>query len=308
MFLDLLPTQKFIVGEHTNQLHELNLPFPCFLLVQLSPDLVFDKKKYANKCCAVQWRLASHSLSKLRGFLQRERGNPRLNLSFFQFSWRGLAAGPCMLARFQISLDTLGYDACASKWSHACPAYFSAAWYFHYPRHRRVSHGLGWPANAMFFYNRIREKQFFTLPVVNDNEIVRNTTDGAEKKSGSISSMRCIRSCWYRRVSQFLVTLDNGKKQNGVGWPPKTMRNSSILASQENHYQPEFIGTLENEQPRVVRSQLLRAGRYRRVHPSPKSKSSAESCQAVTKPSLTFSAFQVTFLSLPTKGKRQRVR
>ena len=36
----------------------------------------------------------------------------------------------------------------------------------------------------MFFYNRIREKQFFTLPVVNDNEIVRSTSNGVEGKSG----------------------------------------------------------------------------------------------------------------------------
>ena len=46
------------------------------------------------------------------------------------------------------------------------------------------SHGLGWPANAMFFYNRIRERQFFTLPVVNNNKIVRNMSDGEEGKSG----------------------------------------------------------------------------------------------------------------------------
>ena len=34
----------------------------------------------------------------------------------------------------------------------------------------------------MFFYNGIREKQFFTLPVVNDNEIVRSTSDGVGEK------------------------------------------------------------------------------------------------------------------------------
>ena len=50
------------------------------------------------------------------------------------------------------------------------------------PVYRRVSHGLGWPANAMFFYNRIRENNFFTLPVVDDNEIVRGTSDGIEGK------------------------------------------------------------------------------------------------------------------------------
>ena len=53
-------------------------------------------------------------------------------------------------------------------------------------RIRRVSHDLGWPANAMFFHNGIRQKQFFTLPVVNDNEIVRSTSDGAEGKTDLI--------------------------------------------------------------------------------------------------------------------------
>ena len=75
--------------------------------------------------------------------------------------------------------------------------------------HIRVSHCLGWPANAMFFffYNRIREKQFFTLPVVEENEIVRSTSDGVEEKSGLICLVRYIRSCWSWRVS---LTLDTG--------------------------------------------------------------------------------------------------
>ena len=67
----------------------------------------------------------------------------------------------------------------------------------------------------------------FFLQVVNDNEIVRNTSDGLEGKSGLICMVSYIRSCWCRRVSQFLVTLDKGVKTNGVGWQPKTMRNSS---------------------------------------------------------------------------------
>ena len=58
--------------------------------------------------------------------------------------------------------------------------------------YRRVSHGLGWPAKAMFFYNEIREKQFFTLPVVNDNEIVRSTSDGVEGKTGLICLVHYI--------------------------------------------------------------------------------------------------------------------
>ena len=77
-------------------------------------------------------------------------------------------------------------------------------------KYRRVSHGLGWPANAMFFYNGIREKQFFTLPVVNDNEIVRSTSNGEEGKTDLICLVRYISKCWCRRVSHFLVTLDNG--------------------------------------------------------------------------------------------------
>ena len=53
---------------------------------------------------------------------------------------------------------------------------------YQYSVDRRLSHGLGWPANAMFFCNRIREKQFFTLPVVNDIETVRNTSGVVEGK------------------------------------------------------------------------------------------------------------------------------
>ena len=34
-----------------------------------------------------------------------------------------------------------------------------------------------------FFYNRIRKKQFFTLPVVDDNEIMRSTSDGEDRSS-----------------------------------------------------------------------------------------------------------------------------
>ena len=34
--------------------------------------------------------------------------------------------------------------------------------------------------------------------------------------------------------SQFLVTLDDGYKQNGAGWPLKTMRNSSIEGNIES--------------------------------------------------------------------------
>ena len=45
---------------------------------------------------------------------------------------------------------------------------------------------LGGQPTPYFFYVRIREKQFFTLPVVNDNEFVRSTSDGVEGKSGLI--------------------------------------------------------------------------------------------------------------------------
>ena len=81
-----------------------------------------------------------------------------------------------------------------------------------------MEYGLEWPTNAIFFfffYHRIREKQLFTLPVVNDNEIVRSTSDGVVGKSGLICLVRYIRtrielSCWCRRVSQFLLTLTMG--------------------------------------------------------------------------------------------------
>ena len=50
----------------------------------------------------------------------------------------------------------------------------------------------GQPTPCFFFYNRIREQQFFTLPVVNDNEIVRSTSDGVEGKTGLICLVRYI--------------------------------------------------------------------------------------------------------------------
>ena len=88
---------------------------------------------------------------------------------------------------------------------------------------------LGGQPTPCFFLQQNSRKQFCTLPVVNDNEIVRSTSDGVEGKSGLIYLVRFIRSCWCRRFSQFLATLDTGWKENGVGWPPKTIRNSSIF-------------------------------------------------------------------------------
>ena len=44
----------------------------------------------------------------------------------------------------------------------------------------------------MFFYNRIREKQFFTLLVVNDNKIVRSMPDWVLGKTGLICLVRYI--------------------------------------------------------------------------------------------------------------------
>ena len=45
---------------------------------------------------------------------------------------------------------------------------------------RMVLGGQPTPCFFFFFYNRIRKKQFFTLWVVNDNEIVRSTSDEVE--------------------------------------------------------------------------------------------------------------------------------
>ena len=125
----------------------------------------------------------------------------------------------CVLGKDATSGSNLRFHRSAARGSH-CEGRRAGLYRGHEVSHsetdeigidnRRVSHGLGWPANAMFFYNRIREKHFFILPVVNDNEIVRSTSDGAERKSGFICLVRYIQSCWCRRVSQFLVTLGNG--------------------------------------------------------------------------------------------------
>ena len=75
-----------------------------------------------------------------------------------------------------------------------------------------------------FFFTTEFAKKLFTLPVVNDNEIVPSTSGGIE----GICLVRYICSCWCRRTSQFLVILDTGQKQNCFGWPPRTIGNSSI--------------------------------------------------------------------------------
>ena len=55
--------------------------------------------------------------------------------------------------------------------------------------YRRVSHGVGWPANAMFFFQQNSRKEIFILPVVHDNKIMRNMSHGVEGKSGLICLM-----------------------------------------------------------------------------------------------------------------------
>ena len=75
---------------------------------------------------------------------------------------------------------------------------------------RIVLGGQPTPCFSFFFWNIIGKKQCFTLPVVNNNEIVWSTSDGVKGKSGLTCLVRYCWSCWCRRVLQFLVTLDNG--------------------------------------------------------------------------------------------------
>ena len=54
---------------------------------------------------------------------------------------------------------------------------------------------------------------FFTTKFAKSNFLPcrsSSTFDGVERKPGLICLVRYIWSCWCRRVSQFLVTLDNG--------------------------------------------------------------------------------------------------
>ena len=97
----------------------------------------------------------------------------------------------------------------------------------HIDEFRIVLGGRPTPCFFFFFYNRIHEKQFFTLPVVHDHKIVQSTSDGVEGKSGLICLVRysklLVPTCFaiYGYPWQWVET-------NGDGWPPKTMRNSSI--------------------------------------------------------------------------------
>ena len=91
--------------------------------------------------------------------------------------------------------------------------------------YRRVSHRLGWPANAMFFFTtEFVEKQFFTLPVVNNNEIERSTSNGVEGKSGLRQDPPWFEflvildffAPWYRRgreASSVKILLKNSKEK-----------------------------------------------------------------------------------------------
>ena len=89
---------------------------------------------------------------------------------------------------------------------------------------RRVSHGLGWPAHANFLQWKSR-KPFFSA----DHPRLRDRAKHVQRGGRELRSSY-IRSRWCQCVLEFLVTLDNVWKQNGVGWPPKTMRSSSIRA------------------------------------------------------------------------------
>ena len=96
--------------------------------------------------------------------------------------------------------------------------------------YRRVSHGFGWPANAILF-----------LPIVKGNQKLRNRT--APTASNSKKAHQTITPGFPSTPSNVLRTislsLTTGRvkncfsrirleKNHGVGWPQKTIQNSSI--------------------------------------------------------------------------------
>ena len=56
----------------------------------------------------------------------------------------------------------------------------------------RIVLGAGQPSPCFFTTEFAVKSNFFTLPVVNDNEIVRSTSDWVEGKSGLICLVRYI--------------------------------------------------------------------------------------------------------------------
>ena len=79
---------------------------------------------------------------------------------------------------------------------------------------------LGSQPMPFSFYNRIHESHF-SMPVVNDNEIARNTSEGLEGKSGFICLERHIRSCYCRRVLNFWLPLRTGRNKMALAGHPR---------------------------------------------------------------------------------------
>ena len=62
--------------------------------------------------------------------------------------------------------------------------------------------------HVFFFTTEFAKSNFFTLSVVNDNEIVRSTSDGVEGKSGFLLvSKLSVPTCL---AISGIITLDNG--------------------------------------------------------------------------------------------------
>ena len=97
--------------------------------------------------------------------------------------------------------------------------------------HRRVSHGLGWPANAMFFLQQNSRKSIFTLPDVNDNEIVRSTSDRVEGKSGLIAWCAVFEAVGADVFRKFWLLLTMGRNKMALAGHPRTCETHLLPAN-----------------------------------------------------------------------------
>ena len=95
-----------------------------------------------------------------------------------------------------------------------------------------------------FFLQQTSQKATFTLPVVNDNEIMRSTSDVVERKSGVWCAI--FEAVGANVFCNFWLSLTMSRNKNGIGWPPQTMRNSSVVVwTCDEAQQKDFIFKIE---------------------------------------------------------------
>ena len=96
---------------------------------------------------------------------------------------------------------------------------------------RMVLGGQATP-RPFFFYNKICENPFFPLLVINDKKLVAKHVQRGGKEI-RFNLFGAPHSKLFVSISNIWLPLTMGRNKNGVGWPPNTMRNLSIIQISE---------------------------------------------------------------------------